>query len=193
MAESRQKEQMSESSKVIIELDPPKTVDSSNVISVPEIAASFQRIETEKHELSQQTRDLQLSERDLRNKVIDEIDRRWKAIESLKSEIITLQKKCNELTPQIVIDQTLKKTKPLIENMRQKRTLIASLIIAAGLISYALGIATNFFALPMFSSFFILSNYTAHEVAYAAAIAGVALILAILTLNFQKNRTLHHC
>jgi hypothetical protein len=132
---------------------------------------------------------VQLNERDLRNKVIYEIDRRWKTIESLKSEIITLQKKCNELTPQIVSDETLKKSKSLIENMRQKRILIASLIVAAGLIFYALGIATNFFALPVFSSFFILSDYAAHEVAYAAAVAGVALILAVLTLNFKKKRT----
>jgi hypothetical protein len=187
LAESHQEEQMSESSKVLIELDPPKTVDSSSAISVPEIAANLQRIETEKHELSQKTTDLQLNERELRNKVIEEIDRRWTAIESLKSEIITLQKKFNELTPQIVSNRTIEKSKTSSKNMRQKRTLLASLIVAAGLIFYALGIATNFFALPVFSSFFILSNYAAHQVSYIAAVAGVALIAAILTLNFRKN------
>jgi hypothetical protein len=160
-----------------------------NLTIVPEIATSFQRIKTEKTELSQQTRDLQLTENDLRNKVLDEIDRRWKTIEYLKSEIITLQKKCNEITPQIVSVQTLKKTETQIENTRQKRIMIASLIVPAVLIFYALGIATNFFALPMFSSFFILSNFAAHEVSYVAAAAGSVLIAAIVTLNFRKNRT----
>jgi hypothetical protein len=183
LADLHQKELLSESNKVLFELDPTTTGNSSSVTSVPELDASFQRIKTDKQELTQQKRDLQLTERDLRNKVIEEIDKRWNAIEYIKSEIITLQKKCNELTSQIVSDPTLKKN-----NVHQKRTLLASLIVAAGLIFYALGIATDFFALPVFSSFFILSYNTAHAISYEAAVAGIVLIAVILTLNFRKNR-----
>jgi hypothetical protein len=190
LAESNQKEQLSESNKILMDLNQPTIVDSSNMIRVPKIVASFQEIKAEKQELNQQRRDLQATERDLRCKAIEEIEKRWTAIEHLKSEILTLQKNCYELPPKMLNDQSLKKSipnKPLIENIRQKRTILFPLIVALGLIFYALGIATNFFGSPMFSSFFILSYSAAHALSYVVAVAGVALIAAILTLNFRKN------
>lgn len=193
MSKSHQKEQLPESNKILMELVQLIPGDSSSTTSVTELVAAFQGIKAEK-ELNQQKRSLQATERDLRNKVTEEIDKRWKAIECLKSEIITLQTKCNcnEITPQMLSDQTLKESissKTLVENMRQKRTLLFPLIVAAVLVFYALGIATNFFALPVFSPFFILSYNTAHVAAYDVAVAGVGLIAATLVLNFDaKNR-----
>ncbi len=191
MAEFPQKERLSESNKILIDLDQPATEDSSSMTSVPELVSSVQRIKAEKQELNLQKRDLQASEKVLRSKVIQEMDKRWKAIELLKSEILTLQNKCNEITPQILMDQALKKNTPIktpIENMRQKRILLVSLIAAAGLIFYALGVASDFFGLPIFAPFFILSYNAAHEVAYGAIAAGAALSAVILTLNFRKNQ-----
>jgi len=107
-----------------------------------------------------------------------------------KSEMSILQNNCNELTPQILSDQTLKKSilnKTPLKKLCQKRTLLVLLIINASLILYALGIATDFFASPMFSVFFILSYNTAHEVAYGTAITVVAVSVAILTLYFRKT------
>lgn len=193
MGELNQKEQSLESNKIHVELDKldqPSVADSSSMISVPELVAFFQGIKAKKQELNQQKRDLQATERDLRHTVMQEIDKRWKAIELLKSEIFALQNKCNELTPSMISDQVPKKTAstqtPIGKYMHERRTLLVPLIVAAGLFFYALGIATNLFALPVFSSFFILSYSTAHELAYGVAAAGVALSIAALTLHLTS-------
>ena len=191
MAESDQKERLSEPNRILIDLGKqPPLVDPSSMISIPELVASFQGIKAEKEELIHQKRALQVTERELRTKVIQEIDKRWKAIEYLKSEIMILQNKCNEIVPQMLSEQTTEKSiadKTSIENIRQKQTLLVSFVVATGLILYALGIATNFFASPIFAPFFILSYNTAHELAYGVAAAGAALIAVILTLNFRKK------
>jgi putative ABC transport system ATP-binding protein len=97
----------------------------------------------------------------------------------------------NEGVRQVQGDQTLTTTerkRPLFENLHQNRRSIVALIAAVFLILYAIGIVTNFFGSPMFSMFFILSNETAHGVAYGAAAVGAILSITILILNLQKRR-----
>jgi len=69
-----------------------------------------------------------------------------------------------------------------------QKVLIAILVVAGILMFYGIGIATNFFAQPMFSMFFILSNETAHNiVAYLAIGAAVAIGLLGLVIVLKKR------
>ena len=73
--------------------------------------------------------------------------------------------------------------------MPRRQKLLAALIVAVyGLIFYAFGIATNLFASPAFSMFWIISAQTAHYIAYGVAAAATALSIIILTVNFLKRR-----
>jgi hypothetical protein len=70
---------------------------------------------------------------------------------------------------------------------RKQKIFIAMIIIAGIFLFYGIGIATNFFAQPIFSAFFIISNETAHNlVAYIAVGAAFALGGLALALNFGK-------
>jgi len=71
-----------------------------------------------------------------------------------------------------------------------RKLLIAILVIAGILMFYGIGIATNFFAQPMFSMFFVISSETAHNVvAYLAIGAAVAIGLLGLVLVIRKRRS----
>ena len=67
------------------------------------------------------------------------------------------------------------------------------LIIAGCLFFYAVGIATGFFGLPIFSGFWIVSNETAHGVllirvlAVAVAISAVSILVAIMKPTEQST------
>jgi hypothetical protein len=57
-----------------------------------------------------------------------------------------------------------------------------------GLIFYAAGIATNFFASPIFSIFWIISYQTAHNiVTYVAVAAAAALTITALSISLIKK------
>jgi hypothetical protein len=72
--------------------------------------------------------------------------------------------------------------------MPRRQKLLAALIVAVyGLIFYAFGIATNLFASPAFSMFWIISVQTAHYIAYGVAAAATTLSIIMLTLNFLKR------
>ncbi len=97
----------------------------------------------------------------------------------------------NKSVRQTIGDQPLKtasRKRPLFEAMHQRRKSLIALIVAFGLIFYALGIATNFFGSSIFSMFFILSYNAAHEVAYGAVAVGATSSIIILILDLRKRR-----
>lgn len=64
------------------------------------------------------------------------------------------------------------------------------IVVAGIMIFYAVGIITNFFAQPMFSMFFIVSNQTAHTlVVYIAIGAAVAISTLAAVIHFRKPKT----
>src|SRR5665648_215917 len=75
-----------------------------------------------------------------------------------------------------------------------KKIQIATLTIASALLFYAVGIATNFFANPVFSMFFIISAETAHTfvtgIAVVTAIAFATLAVAV-SVNKKRKAVLH--
>jgi hypothetical protein len=68
---------------------------------------------------------------------------------------------------------------------------LALAIVASGLVFYAVGIATDFFANPIFAPFFIISYQTAHEiVTYLAITIAIALTISYATIyTFKKRKT----
>ncbi len=62
--------------------------------------------------------------------------------------------------------------------LKIRKLWVSILIVVGGLIFYSVGIATDLFAYPAFSMFFVISYETAHNVALYAA-AGTAIVLAI--------------
>jgi Flp pilus assembly pilin Flp len=56
------------------------------------------------------------------------------------------------------------------------------------LIFYAVGIATNLFANPIFSMFFIISDQTAHNIAYAVLVGAATVAVIGLTVTLFKKR-----
>jgi uncharacterized Zn-finger protein len=69
----------------------------------------------------------------------------------------------------------------------QKLRLIMA-VVACGLAFYAFGIATNLFASPLFSMFFIISYNTAHEIATYLAAGAIALGVIALTVTLVRKR-----
>ena len=89
----------------------------------------------------------------------------------------------------ILIYKFLNKFRLKLEAMTQRQKLLVALIVAVyGLIFYAFGIATNLFASPAFSLFWIISAQTAHYIAYGVAAAAITLSIIILALNSLKRR-----
>ena len=68
-----------------------------------------------------------------------------------------------------------------------KKIQIATLTIASALLFYAVGIATNFFANPVFSMFFIISAETAHTIVTGIAVV-TAIAFAILAVAVSVNK-----
>ncbi len=76
----------------------------------------------------------------------------------------------------------------LRELSKKQKLYAAIIIVGCMLIFYGLGIATNFFAQPMFSMFFIISDSTAHNVVtYVALVIGIALTMGV-TVGLVKKR-----
>ncbi len=182
MDELNKEEQLLEPNKVLVELEEPPSADSSKMNICPELENMFQRMGTNNQQLTQRKRSLEKTERDLRRNVIREIEKRWKAIEHLKTEIMILQKRFNEATPLMFTQKSKLNQTPIWKNP----SLIIPACVAICLSFYSLGIATDFFAAPVFSAFFLLSYNTAHEVAYGVAFAAEALIAGALILNIRK-------
>ena len=76
----------------------------------------------------------------------------------------------------------------MLETFKKQKLRIAIIVIACSLIFYALGIVTNFFANPAFSMFFIISNETAINIAYATVVGAVAVLIIGLTVALRQKR-----
>jgi len=85
----------------------------------------------------------------------------------------------------------LSKTQLAVKLRELSKTQLVMIIVAVGLLFYAVGIATNFFGSPVFSMFFIISNETAHNVAYLAVAIAIALIIMTLAMSLIKKRSVY--
>ncbi len=86
----------SELNKIVIPADETK-VEQSNELSVPDLIATLNGIKTEEQELLREREHLQKEENELRSIAITQIEEKKRALKGLKSEVIFLQNKCNEL------------------------------------------------------------------------------------------------
>lgn len=73
------------------------------------------------------------------------------------------------------------------EISKKQKLHVATIIIVCSLIIYDIGIATNLFVSPVFSMFWIISDQTAHNVAYVAVVIAIALTTVTLTINLIKK------
>lgn len=81
-----------------------------------------------------------------------------------------------------------KGTRKAIKALGERITKTRMLIIAVScLLFYAAGVLTNLFSSPIFSSFFILSQQAAYEIAYVATAIAVASIIVILASVARKR------
>ncbi len=71
--------------------------DQTGENSISELMATLKNVKIEEEELLIQRKKLQETENDLRSQAMAEIDEKQKRLKGLKSEIVYLQKKCNEL------------------------------------------------------------------------------------------------
>jgi len=80
--------------------------------------------------------------------------------------------------------------KPRFKNLpKEQKLLLIMMVVACGLVFYAIGITTNFFGLPIFSIFFIISYNTAHDiVTYLALVIAIALSVITVTVTLIKKR-----
>lgn len=70
---------------------------SPNDVNVSDMLATLKSIKTEEQELLSKRQKLQTTQKELLGQVISEIDTKRKAVAALKSEVVFLQNKCNEL------------------------------------------------------------------------------------------------
>jgi predicted transcriptional regulator len=71
--------------------------DQTGENSISELMATLKNVKIEEEDLLIQRKKLQETENDLRSQAMAEIDEKQKRLKGLKSEIVYLQKKCNEL------------------------------------------------------------------------------------------------
>lgn len=78
-----------------------------------------------------------------------------------------------------------------VQSKTQKPRLATILLVCGfGLVLYAAGIATNFFASPVFSMFFVISYQTAHSiVVYVAVAAAFALAIVAAAVSLSMVET----
>jgi hypothetical protein len=76
---------------------------------------------------------------------------------------------------------------PLKQPSNSKILWTAGILLASGLVFYAIGIATNLFASPIFSMFYIISYNTAHTIVIYAAVAAAAVIVTIASWSRMKK------
>jgi len=86
----------SELNKIVIPANETK-VEQSNELSVPDLISTLNGIKTEEQELLREREHLQKEENELRSIAITQIDEKKRALKGLKSEVMYLQNKCNEL------------------------------------------------------------------------------------------------
>ena len=106
----KQLERMHTNSAVIAELEQPQTTEEAQQIGQPnteepldatstsEIFSILQEMKSEEQELIEQKQGLLKKQQELRSLLIQEIDKKKKTIQELKSEVTALQKTCTEIS-----------------------------------------------------------------------------------------------
>jgi hypothetical protein len=94
--EMLQEEQDLESNNIVIDEDEEKNV-TTNELDATTLIATLKRIKIEEQELLHKKEDLKITEKELLRQATTEIDEKKKLLAGLKSEVLLLQKKCNEL------------------------------------------------------------------------------------------------
>ena len=79
------------------QVDMPKVEEQQDALDALDLLASLQKMRTEEQELLETKEDLLVTERDLRSKLVKEINKKKKATGKLKSEITIIQKRCEQL------------------------------------------------------------------------------------------------
>lgn len=76
----------------------------------------------------------------------------------------------------------------IMPKFKPNRVRLIAFLVGVVSMVYAVGIASDLFALPMFSAFFFVSYETAHKIAYAAATVGGLLLLTSTIIVVYKAR-----
>ena len=95
MTESLQENQESEST---IAINASQRTSPSGPTSVSELVATYQKAKKEEQDLTRKKISLQVTEKNLRSKIIEEIDDANETIKALKSEVTSLEDRCSELS-----------------------------------------------------------------------------------------------
>ena len=77
------------------------SIDKLDSLDVSELFVSYQKLKTEEQQLANCKKDLHSMEMGLRNRLIQEINNKKKAVEELKVEILTLNSTCNEIEQEL--------------------------------------------------------------------------------------------
>ena len=77
------------------------TKEPMNLLDVSDLYASYQKIKTEEQELLVRKQDLLKMERYLRRRLLKEINKKTKTIETLHQEILALQNTCREISQEL--------------------------------------------------------------------------------------------
>jgi len=80
------------------QIDQPNTDEPLDSPSTSEIFSILQKMKSEEQELIEQKQDLLKKQQELRSLLIQEIDKKKKTIQELKSEVTALQKTCTEIS-----------------------------------------------------------------------------------------------
>ena len=97
MTESLQEDNESEST-VATTTCQKAPVPSASTLSVSELVTTYQKAKKEEQDLTRKKISLQVTEKNLRSKIIEEIDDANETIKALKSEVTSLEDRCSELS-----------------------------------------------------------------------------------------------
>jgi hypothetical protein len=83
--------------------DHPNTDESLDALNISQMFSLFQKMKSEEQELLEQKQDLLKMERELQSLLIQEIGKKKKTIQELKSDVSDLQKTCQEISQALEI------------------------------------------------------------------------------------------
>ena len=83
--------------------DHPNTDEPLDALNISQMFSFLQKMKSEEQELIEQKQDLLKKQQELRSLLIQEIDKKKKTIQELKSEVSDLQKTCKEISQALEI------------------------------------------------------------------------------------------
>jgi predicted transcriptional regulator len=85
-------------------VDSLQVEESPDTHDILDLSASFQKMRTEEQELLETKQALLKTQKDLQSKLVEEIDKKKKAIDELKLEIPAIQNRCRRLGRVLGVD-----------------------------------------------------------------------------------------